>query len=173
MNDISRTELASVWWYNVFYAFTAGVVLILAQTSAAIKAKFSQSVLGNAWKSCCDCLENMNPCSNTAKSCATNLQKTLSQVLDSQGHGTSAPPNSTDKPTPQYTGQQVGHDATIPGAPTIFPTLVGSDDIGSSQSALDAQLPEAMDPLWSGEDANSSLVEMLWDDLWLTAPLFF
>ncbi|KAL3260882.1 hypothetical protein ABHI18_004222 [Aspergillus niger] len=171
MNDISTTELASVWWYNVFYAFTAGVVLILAQASPALTSKFSQPVLENAWKSCCDCLENMNPYSNTARNCATNLRKTLSQVLDSQGHEARV---LTNKPVPQTTGQYPGHDTSLPRAPSYLPTLAGSE-VGddSSQGALDTQFSEALDSLWSGDDVNSSLMEMLWDDLWLTAPSFF
>ncbi|GJP97417.1 activator of stress genes 1 [Aspergillus niger] len=171
MNDISTTELASVWWYNVFYAFTAGVVLILAQASPAMTSKFSQPVLENAWKSCCDCLENMNPYSNTARNCATNLRKTLSQVLDGQGQESRVLAN---KPVPQSTGQYLGRDTSLPRAPNYLSTLAGSE-VGddSTQGALDTQFSEALDSLWSGDDVNSSLMEMLWDDLWLTAPSFF
>ncbi|GKZ88004.1 hypothetical protein AnigIFM59636_006964 [Aspergillus niger] len=171
MNDISTTELASVWWYNVFYAFTAGVVLILAQASPAMTSKFSQPVLENAWKSCCDCLENMNPYSNTARNCATNLRKTLSQVLDGQGQESRVLAN---KPVPQSTGQYLGRDTSLPRAPNYLSTLAGSE-VGddSTQGALDTQFSEALDSLWSGDDVNSSLMEMLWVDLWLTAPSFF
>ncbi|GKZ69416.1 hypothetical protein AnigIFM50267_004611 [Aspergillus niger] len=141
------------------------------QASPALTSKFSQPVLENAWKSCCDCLENMNPYSNTARNCATNLRKTLSQVLDSQGHEARV---LTNKPVPQTTGQYPGHDTSLPRAPNYLPTLAGSE-VGddSSQGALDTQFSEALDSLWSGDDVNSSLMEMLWDDLWLTAPSFF
>ncbi|KAI2857363.1 hypothetical protein CBS115988_5228 [Aspergillus niger] len=155
MNDISTTELASVWWYNVFYAFTAGVVLILAQASPAMTSKFSQPVLENAWKSCCDCLENMNPYSNTARNCATNLRKTLSQVLDGQGQESRVLAN---KPVPQSTGQYLGRDTSLPRAPNYLSTLAGSE-VGddSTQGALDTQFSEALDSLWSGDDGVDTL----------------
>ncbi|PWY81049.1 hypothetical protein BO83DRAFT_414348 [Aspergillus eucalypticola CBS 122712] len=170
MNEISTTELASVWWYNVFYAFTAGVVLILAQASPAMKSRFSQPVLGNAWKSCCDCLENMDLYSNTARNCATNLRKTLSQVLGGQWHENSV---HIEKTEPQTTDRHMGDDVNLSTAPNIF-GLDGSEvGDGSSQGALDTQFSEALDSLWSGDDVNNSLMEMLWDDLWLAAPSFF
>ncbi|PYH70511.1 fungal specific transcription factor domain-containing protein [Aspergillus vadensis CBS 113365] len=171
MNEISTTELASVWWYNVFYAFTAGVVLILAHASPAMQSRFPQPVLGNAWKSCCDCLENMDLYSNTARNCATNLRKTLSQVLSGQRHEYSV---HTEKHAPQTTDRHLGHDVNLSKAPSIFSSLGGSEvGDGSNQGALDTQFSGALDSLWSGDDVNSSLMEMLWDDLWLAAPSFF
>lgn len=92
-------------------------------------------------------------------------------MLDSQGHEARV---LTNKPVPQTTGQYPGHDTSLPRAPNYLPTLAGSE-VGddSSQGALDTQFSEALDSLWSGDDVNSSLMEMLWDDLWLTAPSFF
>lgn len=138
-----------------------------------MKSRFSQPVLGNAWKSCCDCLENMDLYSNTARNCATNLRKTLSQVLGGQGHETSV---HIEKPEPQTTDRHLptlSHDIDLSKAPNIF-SLDGSEvGDGSSQGALDTQFSEALDSLWSGDDGNSSLMQMLWDDLWLAAPSFF
>ncbi|RAK87631.1 hypothetical protein BO79DRAFT_288352 [Aspergillus costaricaensis CBS 115574] len=171
MNEISTTELASVWWYNVFYAFTAGVVLILAQASPVMTSRFSHPVLGNAWKSCCDCLENMSSYSNTARNCAANLRKSLSEVLDDQGHEITV---HTEKPAPQNIDRQLGQDVVSSKAPKFFYSLAGSEiSDGACQGAMDTQFSEALDSLWSGDDVNSSLMEMLWDDLWLAAPSFF
>ncbi|RDH17397.1 hypothetical protein M747DRAFT_317233 [Aspergillus niger ATCC 13496] len=120
------------------------------QASPAMTSKFSQPVLENAWKSCCDCLENMNPYSNTARNCATNLRKTLSQVLDGQGQESRVLAN---KPVPQSTGQYLGRDTSLPRAPNYLSTLAGSE-VGddSTQGALDTQFSEALDSLWSGDD---------------------
>ncbi|PWY94666.1 hypothetical protein BO94DRAFT_621127 [Aspergillus sclerotioniger CBS 115572] len=174
MNDISRTELASVWWYSLFYTFTAGVVLVLAQTCPAMKSIFPNQALGVAWQSCSDCLDNMDSYSTTAKNCASSLQKTLSHLLD-EGSRDICP---LDKPTEQVAAQptipRTGPDAPLPGIPTSFPTPTGTEtDVGANQGSLGIFPPEPFGSIWNVQDIDGSLVDMLWDDLWLTSPSFF
>ncbi|PLB46090.1 hypothetical protein P170DRAFT_479009 [Aspergillus steynii IBT 23096] len=79
MNEISRTELASVWWYNVFYTFSAGVVLAIAQTIPVLTSRFPEQALTDAWQSCIHCLETLSSCTSTAKVCADCLHTITSQ----------------------------------------------------------------------------------------------
>ncbi|OOG00640.1 hypothetical protein ASPCADRAFT_502917 [Aspergillus carbonarius ITEM 5010] len=159
MNDISRTELASVWWYSLFYTFTAGVVLVLAQTCPAMGSIFPN---------------NMDSYSNTAKNCANSLQKTLTHLLDEGGRGLRPTNKTTGQVTAQSTSPRMGHDAPLPGMPTFFPTPTGTEtNVGTNQGPLGVFAPEPFGSVWNGQDLDGSLVEMLWDDLWLTSPSFF
>ncbi|PYI11787.1 hypothetical protein BO78DRAFT_382439 [Aspergillus sclerotiicarbonarius CBS 121057] len=170
MNDISRTELASVWWYSVF----SGVVLVLAQTCPAMESIFPKEVLGDAWQSCSNCLVNMDSYSNTAKNCASSLQKTLCHLLD-EGSRKSCPLDKAVEQVPaQPTSPPTGHGTPLPGIPTFVPTLTGTEaDVGINQGSLSVFPPEPFESIWNGQDIDGSLMEMLWDDLWLTSPSFF
>ncbi|RAK97544.1 fungal specific transcription factor domain-containing protein [Aspergillus ibericus CBS 121593] len=171
MNVISRTELASVWWYSVFYTFTAGVVLVLAQTCPAMESIFSKEVLRVAWESCFNCLANMDSYSNTAKNCASSLQKILCHLLD-EGDRESCPLDNTAEQVPAPpTSVPVGHDTPLSVIPTSFPTL-SEADVGANQEPPAGFPSEALGPFWNGQDFDGSLMDMLWDDLWLTSPSF-
>ncbi|PYI07027.1 hypothetical protein BO78DRAFT_429300 [Aspergillus sclerotiicarbonarius CBS 121057] len=164
MNEISRTELASVWWYSIFYTFTAGVVLILAQTSTALETNFSKQRLRDAWQSCTDCLETMGSYSSTAHVYADCLRKTLSQSLHDGSGNTSAPVTSTQ----DAASRPVGAGLSPAHAP-----VVTFDTIPADQLSFGLPDPEAMHSPWGGRDPAGSLLEMMWDDSWLTAPTLF
>ena len=160
--------------YSLLDTFTAGVVLVLAQTCPAMGSIFPSNVLGDAWQSCSDCLDNMDSSSNTAKNCANSLQKTLTHLLDEGGRGLRPTNKTTGQVTAQSTSPRMGHDAPLPGMPTFFPTPTGTEtNVGTNQGPLGVFAPEPFGSVWNGQDLDGSLVEMLWDDLWLTSPSFF
>ncbi|PWY91629.1 hypothetical protein BO94DRAFT_513932 [Aspergillus sclerotioniger CBS 115572] len=151
MNEISRTELASVWWYSIFYTFTAGVVLILAQTSSALEPNFTKQRLHDAWQSCTDCLETMGSYSSTAHVYADCLRKTLSQSL----HEGSGNVSSTQDVTSRPGTADLGPPDCFVADPVVDHLPFGT---------------ESSNGTWGGNDLAGSLLEMMWDDSWLTAP---
>ncbi|KAI9933574.1 hypothetical protein MW887_008047 [Aspergillus wentii] len=170
MNEISRTELASVWWYNIFYTFTAGAVLILAQTYPAIESIFSKQALSDSWKACIDCLETMNAPGSTAKTCASNLRKALAVAVQESVHPPRPNTKSTAEDTPETVGPGVGHAASSTYTPTLSPSHPSGDvDVAANRDFLGILESDPFGYVW-GQDINDPLPEMLWDEFWLMAP---
>ncbi|PWY63046.1 hypothetical protein BO83DRAFT_403381 [Aspergillus eucalypticola CBS 122712] len=73
VHQTCHTELSSVWFYNVFYSFTAGSVIILAQLSPSIVEIVARQDLKEAWDKCRDTLNSLSGYSSTVKDCAETL----------------------------------------------------------------------------------------------------
>ncbi|RDW59345.1 fungal specific transcription factor domain-containing protein [Aspergillus mulundensis] len=72
---------ASVWFYNVFYTFTAGIVLILAETNSAAVEAVTRNGLDAAWEQCQRTLNYLKAYSIVAERCSHSLSDTRSKCL--------------------------------------------------------------------------------------------
>ncbi|KAL2829600.1 hypothetical protein BJY01DRAFT_240624 [Aspergillus pseudoustus] len=76
-----NTDLASVWFYSVFYAFTAGLVLILAEFDNHVVGAVTREALDLAWDNCSSALDYLKMYSAVAEKCANGLIGTRSKCL--------------------------------------------------------------------------------------------
>ncbi|KAL4899124.1 fungal-specific transcription factor domain-containing protein [Aspergillus multicolor] len=81
VHDTCSTDLASVWFYNVFYTFTAGIVLILAETNSAAVAAVTRNGLDAAWEQCQWILNYLKTYSIVAERCSHSLSDTRFKCL--------------------------------------------------------------------------------------------
>ncbi|OJI99557.1 hypothetical protein ASPVEDRAFT_126202, partial [Aspergillus versicolor CBS 583.65] len=185
MNDISSTEMASVWWYSVFYTFTAGIVLVLARTSPIIEAKFSNQILDDSWRTCCHCLESMSRFSKSAEICAFSLQKILSAVSvrdttpSGPRHIPEPPSQNLVETVPQATigNSYMANWPRFTSMPLGDPMpSVENHGTGTEQDFINVPDHDTTGYLCNGQgsqDFSGSLWGMMWDDSWLTAPFLF
>ncbi|KAL4813079.1 fungal-specific transcription factor domain-containing protein [Aspergillus spinulosporus] len=81
VHETCHTDLASVWFYNLFYTFTAGLVLILAEFhSGAVKAVTCEA-LDAAWERCQWVLNYLGAYSVVAERCFHSLNDTRFKCL--------------------------------------------------------------------------------------------
>ncbi|KNG88509.1 hypothetical protein ANOM_003226 [Aspergillus nomiae NRRL 13137] len=73
VHQTCNTDLSSVWCYNVFYAFTAGSVIILAGLSQSLVDSVTWEALEQSWQKCQSSLDKLRLYSSTAERCAENL----------------------------------------------------------------------------------------------------
>ncbi|KAE8326711.1 fungal-specific transcription factor domain-containing protein [Aspergillus sergii] len=74
VHQTCNTDLSSVWCYNVFYAFTAGSVILLAGLSQSLVNNVTQEALEQSWQKCQSALSKLGLYSSTAERCAENLR---------------------------------------------------------------------------------------------------
>ncbi|PWY76963.1 hypothetical protein BO70DRAFT_397855 [Aspergillus heteromorphus CBS 117.55] len=66
-------KLASVWFYNFFYVFTAGPIVLLAQIHPPILEFMEHEVLEKTWTRCQATLKYLECYSTVAERCAHGL----------------------------------------------------------------------------------------------------
>ncbi|PYI22468.1 hypothetical protein BO99DRAFT_303803, partial [Aspergillus violaceofuscus CBS 115571] len=173
MNDTSTTELASVWWYSVFYTFSAGIVLALARTCSAIKAKFAEQTLEDSWKSCSDCLEKMSSLTKSAEIGSQSLNKVLSLLMQAQHDPFIINPAVGQEHRLQPQSQDMHCEASateLPVAPAMdFGDPLGLDD---EQRFLGMPGSDIFTYLLGEPGLAGSMDETMGDELWPAAPLF-
>ncbi|KAL4929566.1 transcription factor domain-containing protein [Aspergillus undulatus] len=81
VNETCRTELASVWFYNVFYTFSAGLVIILAKFHGRALEIVTRRALDLAWDQCQSTLHYLKSYSGVAGRCAHSLDDIRSRCL--------------------------------------------------------------------------------------------
>ncbi|KAE8164947.1 fungal-specific transcription factor domain-containing protein [Aspergillus tamarii] len=74
VHQTCNTDLSSVWCYNVFYAFTAGSVILLAGLCQSLVNNVTWEVLELSWRKCQSSLDKLRLYSCTAERCAENLR---------------------------------------------------------------------------------------------------
>ncbi|KAL2784367.1 fungal-specific transcription factor domain-containing protein [Aspergillus keveii] len=84
VNQTCNTDLASVWFYNVFYVFTAGLVLILTEFDSDLVKIVTREALDLAWDNCSSALNFLKTYSVVAEQCANGLIATRSKCLKLQ-----------------------------------------------------------------------------------------
>ncbi|KAL3491445.1 fungal-specific transcription factor domain-containing protein [Aspergillus germanicus] len=84
VNQTCNTDLASVWFYSVFYVFTAGLVLILAEFDSGLVKIVTREALDLAWDNCNSALNFLKTYSAVAEQCANGLIATRSKCLKLQ-----------------------------------------------------------------------------------------
>ncbi|KAL4734369.1 fungal-specific transcription factor domain-containing protein [Aspergillus similis] len=85
VHETCSTDLASVWFYNVFYTFTAGLVLILAEFHSAAEKAVTREALDAAWERCQWVLNYLGTYSVVAERCFHSLNDTRSKCLKMRG----------------------------------------------------------------------------------------
>ncbi|KAL2845410.1 fungal-specific transcription factor domain-containing protein [Aspergillus pseudodeflectus] len=89
VNQTCSTDLASVWFYSVFYVFTAGLVLILTELDSDLVKIVTREALDLAWGNCSSALNFLRTYSVVAEQCANGLIAARSKCLKlqtDQGH---------------------------------------------------------------------------------------
>ncbi|KAN0112207.1 Fungal specific transcription factor domain containing protein [Hyaloscypha variabilis] len=74
---IHRTSLSpssDAWWYNVYYAHTAGMVVKLAQLCHPLKQIITASSLEESWEVCRETLSKMNVYGQVPRRCLESLE---------------------------------------------------------------------------------------------------
>ncbi|KAJ0414982.1 fungal-specific transcription factor domain-containing protein [Aspergillus carlsbadensis] len=84
VNQTCNTDLASVWFYSVFYVFTAGLVLILTEFDSDLVNIVTREALDLAWDNCSSALDFLKTYSVVAEQCANGLIATRSKCLKLQ-----------------------------------------------------------------------------------------
>ncbi|RAH71528.1 fungal specific transcription factor domain-containing protein [Aspergillus aculeatinus CBS 121060] len=173
MNDTSTTELASVWWYSVFYAFSAGIVLALARTCSAIKAKFAESTLQDSWKSCSECLEKMSSLTKSAEIGGQSLNKVLFLLMQAQHDPSITNPAAGQEHRSQPQGQDIHCEASLTDLPMPPATDFGEAlDLDDEQRSFCMPGSDIFTYLLGEPGLAGSMDEAMGDELWPTAPLF-
>ncbi|KAF9893639.1 hypothetical protein FE257_010951 [Aspergillus nanangensis] len=81
VHETYLTSATDTWWYNGFYTSTAGMVLIMSYTCAAIRDELSPQTIDHAWSKCAQILCDMKPFSLSARNTLLFLQSARAQVL--------------------------------------------------------------------------------------------
>ncbi|KAL4795470.1 fungal-specific transcription factor domain-containing protein [Aspergillus venezuelensis] len=175
MNDISMTDLTSVWWYSLFYTFTAGVVLILARTCSGIESTFTNQSLDYAWQSCIHSLESIRSCNSSVKPCSDSLQRTLTQVMQDHGRDTLTSSQAASQVAPQTTTLHADQapSSSVAYVPNLAQIPATGEPTLGDQSSLQTSEYGTLSYIMGQQDAAGSLFDMMWDESWLTAPTFF
>ncbi|KAF9886468.1 hypothetical protein FE257_011375 [Aspergillus nanangensis] len=140
IHETCRTELSSVWFYNIFYSFTAGSVLLLAELSPAIVNMITRDTLDKAWDQCQDSLSYLSVYSSTAGRCA----ETLSMIRSKCSGTVDAPRQPNDsQPEQSVLDTEATDDRCIPSDATPYPP--GSDGLFGD---LDLNENTLFDPFW-------------------------
>ncbi|KAL2863088.1 fungal specific transcription factor domain-containing protein [Aspergillus lucknowensis] len=120
VHQTCSTDLASVWFYSVFYTFTAGLLLILTEFHSSVVKIVTREALDLAWEECRSALDHLKIYSKVAEQCANSLDATRSKCLKLQS-GKTAPlslcvrgltnsgPNQADQTT---SGREAGSIST-------------------------------------------------------------
>ncbi|KAL3480025.1 fungal-specific transcription factor domain-containing protein [Aspergillus californicus] len=119
---------AHVWFYNVFYVFTAGLVLILTEFHGRLLDTITREALDLAWDKCQTTLNYLNSYSVVAEKCSHSLGDTRSKCVRFQ-----AGPNNRNQPADSnLTSDLVENDAEdAPYMQSLF------EDIDFNNIALD------------------------------------
>ncbi|KAL4986453.1 fungal-specific transcription factor domain-containing protein [Aspergillus falconensis] len=85
VHETCSTDLASVWFYNLFYTSTAGLVLILAEWHSGVVKAATREALDAAWEKCQWILDYLKSYSIVAERCFHSLNETRSKCLKMRG----------------------------------------------------------------------------------------
>ncbi|PYH91259.1 hypothetical protein BO71DRAFT_359819 [Aspergillus ellipticus CBS 707.79] len=151
VHETCNTELASVWFYNVFYVFTAGSIVLLAQIHPPILDTMKHDDLEMSWTQCQATLKYLETYSSVAERCAHGLSavrlkyikafEVTSQDLASHIQDAVAEPTRDALQDPASQLIDWGPEATLEntGAATpFFEDFLCDFDIGQ----------DIFDPLW-------------------------
>ncbi|KAJ5151079.1 uncharacterized protein N7482_010331 [Penicillium canariense] len=79
--DTYRTSITDAWWYNGFYASTAGFVLIMSYSCRSILDQINAHAVDAAWQNCEEILTNMASFSLSARNSLQFLQVTHQYIM--------------------------------------------------------------------------------------------
>ncbi|PLB54071.1 hypothetical protein P170DRAFT_460316 [Aspergillus steynii IBT 23096] len=74
VHETCSTELASVWFYNVFYVFTAASIIILADLHPYVSSPLTPEDLNVSWEKSLASLDYLKSYSSLAERCANSLR---------------------------------------------------------------------------------------------------
>ncbi|KAH8594525.1 fungal-specific transcription factor domain-containing protein [Bisporella sp. PMI_857] len=70
----SQSTISDAWWYNVYYAHTAGMVVVLAQLCNPLKQIVTASYLDQSWALCHETLSKMSSYGQVPQRCLESLE---------------------------------------------------------------------------------------------------
>ncbi|KAL4809131.1 fungal-specific transcription factor domain-containing protein [Aspergillus unguis] len=79
-----RNDLASVWFYNIFYICTAALALVLAEFHSRVVQTVTREALDHAWNTCQSALNHLRLYSVVAEQCAYSLNDVRLRCLKMQ-----------------------------------------------------------------------------------------
>lgn len=77
----STTAATGAWWYNLYYARTAGIVVLLAMICDSIIESAGWAKLAESWNKCKATLSALQVFSPTAASCLRGMEKLHQHIL--------------------------------------------------------------------------------------------
>ncbi|KAL4957897.1 fungal-specific transcription factor domain-containing protein [Aspergillus filifer] len=84
VNKTCCTELASVWFYNVFYTFSAGLIIIIAEHHSQVLQLVTRESLDLAWDKCHSTLDYLKSINRLAERCSRTLNDTRARCAKFQ-----------------------------------------------------------------------------------------
>ena len=99
-------EMLPVWWYTIFYLYSAATVLVAARLSSDILAHISEDTIIGAWHKVLEMFKLLSSFSNHATRCAAALEALFDQVSEQP---------SGDR---QFQYQQQSEERTMPSMPS-------------------------------------------------------
>ncbi|KAL4963235.1 transcription factor domain-containing protein [Aspergillus stella-maris] len=110
VNETCGTELASVWFYNVFYTFSAGLIVIIAEHHSQVLQLVTRESLDLAWVKCHSTLDYLKSINRLAERCSHTLNDTRARCAKFQSGFNSgdhnAPQTCTTSTTNVVAGQR-------------------------------------------------------------------
>ncbi|KAJ9657501.1 hypothetical protein H2198_004262 [Neophaeococcomyces mojaviensis] len=161
LHQYSITSSTGAWWYNVFYARTAGIVVLLAMACATLVDAVGWGNLTSTWSKCQEVLSYLQKFSPTVVPCLRGLKKLHQHVLKFQGradqHGDTNGGYAASSTTALQGGfmspeQDVGPDFILMAPEDLF---MGSEDFGWPVGSNVALFDEIFN-LDSGHITNTS-----------------
>lgn len=143
LHELSTSSALEAWWYNIFYARTAGAVTILSMACAAMVDAIGWERLMTAWHRCEEVLTNLQMFSRRVSHCLHALQALHQYVLRRRGRvpeyegshgggGGIAPGITTDRCDPTTQSGQTADGPAQEDFFTGYENMVWPDDVGES-----------------------------------------
>ncbi|KAJ5548146.1 hypothetical protein N7513_005380 [Penicillium frequentans] len=98
VHETCNNDLSSVWFYNVFYLFTAGSVTLLAELDQSIVNIVTRETLKTSWDKCQAALEHLKTYSIVAERCADSMGTIRSKLLAALSEQVEQQQDSNEQP---------------------------------------------------------------------------
>ncbi|KAL4937597.1 hypothetical protein BDV06DRAFT_226796 [Aspergillus oleicola] len=128
INETCSTELASVWFYNVFYTFSAGLSIIIAEHHRQVLRLVIRESLNLAWDKCHSTLDYLKSIDMLAERCAHTLNGTRARCSKVQSGFSSWVHNGPQTYTSSTIKAVAGEQGDENGSEDIFADI-GFDNI--------------------------------------------
>ncbi|KIW24396.1 uncharacterized protein PV07_10114 [Cladophialophora immunda] len=162
LHRFSITSATGAWWYNVFYARTAGAVVLLAMACAAMIDAVGWERMTTAWRKCQEVLSYLQKFSPTVGPCLQGLQKLHGHIMRFRGRASSRRGHASCEPVTHDTTPDNRGDAHIPQGYVV--AVPGSDVVASEEGAFMSH-----EDMESSADSDAAFFEIFNFDL--TQPM--
>ncbi|KAE8379591.1 fungal-specific transcription factor domain-containing protein [Aspergillus bertholletiae] len=100
VHQTCNPDLSNAWCYGVFYAYTAGSIILLAGLSQSLVDIVTSEALEESWQKCQSSLDMLGLYSITAKHCAKNLSMIKERCSITFSHSAKSRTNITSQEQP-------------------------------------------------------------------------